>query len=94
MSKPTSKQVEVHVQSLKTNEKTDFKIDEAATIDEVWTVASDADHLDEPRADGDTFRCKGGEDLTGRHTSTLAQLFDENVCRQRHFEIRGPSGGA
>lgn len=88
------KDVEVHVQSLKTNERTKFKIAETATIDEVWTTAGDADHLNEPRVDGDTFRCKDGTDLTTRLAATLAQLFEENACRQHQFEVRGPSGGA
>ena len=88
------KDVEVHVQSLKTNERTHFKTSEESTLDQVWTTASDSDHLDEPRAVGDSFRCKDGVDLTGRLETTLAQLFDENVCRGRQFEARGPSGGA
>lgn len=93
-AKHEPKDVEVHVQSLKTNERTHFKIAEAATLDQVWGTASDPDHLDEPRAAGDTFRCKDGTDLTNRLETTLTQLFDENVCRGRQFEVRGPSGGA
>lgn len=89
-----SKVVEVHVQSLKTNAKVHFKISEDATVDDLWTTASGPDELNEPRVAGDTFRCKDGTDLSARLTTTLAQLFAENVCRDRHFEIRGPSGGA
>jgi hypothetical protein len=92
--KSDPKDVEVQVQSLKTNERTHFKVAETSTVDQVWTIASDSDHLDEPRAAGDTFRCKDGTDLTTRLDATLAQLFDENVCRGRQFEVRGPSGGA
>ena len=92
--KDEPKDVEVHVQSLKTNERTHFKMSENATLNEVWSTASDPAHLDEPRAAGDTFRCKDETDLTNRLETTLAQLFDENVCRGRQFEVRGPSGGA
>jgi hypothetical protein len=86
------KEVEVHVQSLKTNAKAKFKIAETATVDEVWTHASG--ELGEPRTAGDTFRCKDGTDLMDRLGSTLAEVFEANVCRQRQFEFRGPSGGA
>jgi hypothetical protein len=86
--------VEVHIQSLKTNEKTHFKVPASATVDAVWSTASDEQHLNEPRADGDTFRCKDGTDLTARLATTLAQLEAEGVCPGRQFAIRGPSGGA
>lgn len=86
--------VEAHVQSLKTNDKTHFKIPSSATIQQVWDEAIDRDHLDEQRTPGDTFRCADGTDLTGRLGTTLAQLAAEHVCPNRHFEIRGPSGGA
>jgi hypothetical protein len=86
------KDVEVQVQSLKTNAKAKFKIAETATVDETWTRASE--ELDEPRVAGDTFRCKDGTDLMDRLAHTLEALFEANVCRQRLFEHRGPSGGA
>lgn len=86
--------VAVHVKSLKTNDKTNFKVATTATLRQVWDEAIDADHLDEQRTPGDTFRCADGTDLTGRLDATLEQLAAEGVCRRRHFEIRGPSGGA
>ncbi len=94
MSAKPAKEVEVHIQSLKTNARTHFKISETASLDEVWTTASDSGHLDEPRASGDTFRCKDGTDLTNRLSATLLELSNEGVCHGRQFEIRGPSGGA
>lgn len=45
-------------------------------------------------ARGDTFRCADGTDLTSHLADTLRQLSDEGICTERHFEIRGPSGGA
>jgi hypothetical protein len=87
-------EAEIHVKSLKTNAKTEFKIAETATLDEVWTEASSADRLNEPRSAGDTFRCQDGTDLTNRLGDSLETLFADNVCRNRHFEIRGDSGGA
>jgi hypothetical protein len=87
-------EAEVHVKSLKTNAKAEFKIVVTATLDDVWTEASSAARLNEPRAAGDTFRCEDGTDLTSRLGDTLEALFTENVCRNRHFEIRGDSGGA
>lgn len=86
--------VEVHVKSLKTNDKTHFKIAEIATLNQVWNKAIDPEHLDEQRTPGDTFRCEDGTDLTNRLNETLQRLAAEGVCRNRHFEIRGPSGGA
>lgn len=86
--------VEVHVQSLKTNDKTHFKIASSATLQAAWDEAIDKDHLDEQRTPGDTFRCADGSDLTARLSTTLTQLAAEHVCPNRHFEIRGPSGGA
>jgi hypothetical protein len=88
------REVEVHVQSLKTNAKTHFKVAESAALEAVWATASDAAHLAEPRSDGDTFRCKDGTDLTNQLSSTLAQLEAQGICHGRQFEIRGPSGGA
>lgn len=86
--------VEVHVRSLKTNDKTHFKIAKTATLNQVWDEAVDQEHLNEQRSPGDTFRCEDGTDLTNRLDATLEQLAAEGVCRDRHFEIRGPSGGA
>jgi len=86
--------IEVQVKSLKTNDKTRFKIASTATLQQVWDEAIDERHLDEQRTPGDTFRCEDGTDLTGRLTTKLAQLAAEHVCPDRHFEIRGPSGGA
>ncbi len=87
-------EVEVHVKSLKTNDKTHFKVPETATLGSVWNEAIDAEHLNEQRTPGDTFRCAEGTDLTTRLDATLKQLASEGVCPNRHFEIRGPSGGA
>lgn len=87
-------EVEVHVKSLKTNDKTHFLELETATLHQVWDEAIDAQHLNEQRAPGDTFRCADGTDLTSRLDATLKQLASEGVCPNRHFEIRGPSGGA
>lgn len=52
-------EVEVHVKSLKTNDKTAFKIADTATLQQVWDEAINDQHLDEQRAPGDTFRCAG-----------------------------------
>lgn len=87
-------EIEVHVKSLKTNERTHFKMPRTATLGQVWDTAIDRDHLDDPRTPQDTFRCADGTDLTSRLQVTLEQLEDEHVCRNRQFEIRGPSGGA
>lgn len=86
--------VEVHVKSLKSNEKTQFKVSETVTLRQVWDEAIDSHHLDEQRTPGDTFRCADGMDLTPRLDATLEQLAVEGVCPNHHFEIRGPSGGA
>lgn len=86
--------VEVQVKSLKTNDKTHFRIAEITTLSQVWAEAINPQHLDEQRTPGDTFRCEDGTDLTNRLDATLAQLAAEGICRERHFEIRGPSGGA
>lgn len=86
--------VEVHVKSLKTNDKTQFKVSMTTTVGQVWDEAIDPDHLNEQRTPTDTFRCADGTDLTGRLTTTLAQLDAEEICRAHHFEIRGQSGGA
>jgi ribosome-binding factor A len=86
--------VEVYVKSLKTNDRTHFKVQESATIGHVWIEAVNPEHLNEQRTPGDTFRCDDGTDLTNRLDTTLEQLETEGVCRDRQFEIRGPSGGA
>jgi len=71
--------IEVQVKSLKTNDKTRFKIASTATLQQVWDEAIDERHLDEQRTPGDTFRCEDGTDLTGRLTTKLAQLAAEHV---------------
>jgi hypothetical protein len=86
------KEVPIHVKSLKTGEKRNFKMSESASLDQVWTQANV--ELDENRGGEDTFRCEGGLDLMDRLNQTLAQLREEKICVNRHFEIKGPSGGA
>ncbi len=94
-SKPDKpKLVEVHVQSLKTNAKVNLKLPEATTIEALWDAAIGTDELNEPRTAGDTIRCKDGTDLMGHLSDTLAILGEAKICQQRHFEVRGPSGGA
>lgn len=89
-----SHEVEVHVKSLKSGESTDFKITQDATLQQVWDTAIAADKLNEPRNPGDTFRCAKGDDLAAYLSVTLAQLHDQKICTNRHFEIKGPTGGA
>jgi hypothetical protein len=90
--KHDDKELPVHVKSLKTGEKRNFKMPEDATLEQVWAQANT--ELGETRGGEDTFRCQGGLDLMGRLNQTLAQLREETVCINRQFEIKGPSGGA
>jgi len=85
-------QVEVHVKSLKTGEKVHFEFQETATLQQLWDKANS--NLHESRLPDDTFRCVDGQDLTARLQETLAQLHQQKVCVNRHFEIKGASGGA
>jgi hypothetical protein len=85
-------EVEVQVKSLKTGETVKFKISDASTLQSVWDAA--LTKLNETRNAGDTFRCSNGTDLTPHLGQTLAQLHDQKICTERHFEIKGPSGGA
>lgn len=85
-------EVEVQVKSLKTAETAKFKISDSATLQLVWDTA--LTKLNETRNAGDTFRCAKGQDLTAFLTETLAQLHTQKICEDRHFEIKGPSGGA
>jgi len=87
-----SDEVEVQVKSLKTAETAKFKISDSATLLSVWDAA--VTKLNEPKNAGDTFRCAKGQDLTGFLNQSLAQLQEQKVCEDRHFEIKGPSGGA
>ncbi|HEY2362040.1 MAG TPA: hypothetical protein VGK36_13045 [Candidatus Angelobacter sp.] len=87
-------EVEVQVKSLKTAEIAKFKINDSVTLQTVWDTALSKDHLNETRNPGDTFRCAKGEDLTSFLSDTLSQLAEKKVCENRHFEIKGPSGGA
>lgn len=85
-------EVEVQVKSLKTGETAKFKITESATLQTVWDTA--LGKLNETHNSGDTFRCAQGTDLTSHLGQTLAQLHEQKICTDRHFEIKGPSGGA
>lgn len=87
-----SREVEVQVKSLKTGETVKFKINNSATLQTVWDTA--LTQLHETRNAGDTFRCAKGQDLTAFLGQTLAELHKEKICEDRHFEIKGPSGGA
>ena len=84
--------VEVHVKSLKTGERVHFEVPESDTLQKVWDEANQK--LQESRLPDDTFRCGDGEDLMARLGETLKQLHHEKICVKRHFEIKGPSGGA
>jgi len=94
LSPEHEQELEVHIKSLKTNARTHFKLPPTATLGQLWETASDREHLDEPRAEGDTLRCNDGSDLTNELELTLAQLAESGRCHGRQFEIRGPSGGA
>ena len=85
-------EVEVTVKSLKTGERAVFRINDDAQLGRVWDEANEK--LKERRLPGDTFRCANGIDLTQRLKETLAELHHQGVCSGRHFEIKGPSGGA
>ena len=85
-------EVEVQVKSLKTAETAKFKVSDSTTLQSVWDTA--LTKLNETRNAGDTFRCANGQDLSAFLGQTLAQLHKEKVCEARHFEIKGPSGGA
>lgn len=85
-------EVEVHVKSLKTGESVKFKAAESSTLNAVWDEANLKLH--ENRSPGDTFRCADGQDLMAYLTQSLKQLQKEKICGGRHFEIKGPSGGA
>ena len=85
-------EVEVQVKSLKTGETVRFRVSESATLQSVWDTA--LIKLNETRNAGDTFRCSDGQDLTAYLHQTLAQMHKEKVCVDRHFEVKGPSGGA
>jgi hypothetical protein len=85
-------EVEVRVKSLKTGETVKFEVLETTTLQSVWDAA--LTKLNETRNAGDTFRCSNGQDLTSFLNHTLVQLHKERICPDRHFEIKGPSGGA
>ena len=87
-----SKEVPIHVKSLITGEHVNIKLPVTSTVEEVWNQANRK--LEESRRDGDTIRCADGTDLMLRLSSTLQDLEDQDVCKGRRFEIRGPSGGA
>lgn len=84
--------VEVHVKSLITAEEVAFPAEWTSTLQWVWDEAYLK--LEEKHRDGDTFRCQGGTDLMPFLGLTLAQAQEQHLCEGRHFEIRGPSGGA
>lgn len=85
-------EVEVQVKSLKTAETVKFEVNDSATLQSVWDTG--LSKLHETHNAGDTFRCAKGQDLTAFLGQTLAQLHTEKICDDRHFEIKGPSGGA
>lgn len=85
-------EIEVHVKSLKTGESVNFKTAESSTLSAVWDEANS--RLHETKSPADTFRCADGQDLTGYLERTLAEIQKEKLCSGRHFEIKGPSGGA
>lgn len=84
--------VKVRVKSLITAEVKEFDVNWNWTLQQVWDEAYGK--LEESKRTGDTFRCDGGTDLTPYLGLTLAQARGKDICPDRHFEIRGPSGGA
>ena len=89
---PDTKGPEVEVENLKTNAVKKFHTPWESTVQEVWNRAYTL--FEEGRGSADQFQCADGKDLTGSLNKTLEQLRDEKVCPNRHFQIRGPTGGA
>ena len=85
-------QVEVQVKSLITGETKRFPANWDWTLQRVWDQAYEK--LEEKKRTGDSFRCHDGTDMTPFLGLTLTQAREQHVCPDRHFEIRGPSGGA
>jgi len=85
-------ETEVHVKSLITGESVAFRMPATATVQATWDEAYQK--LGESHRDGESFRCTNGVDLMDRLSDTLAQLRQQHIYEDAHFEIRGPSGGA
>ncbi|HZQ46594.1 MAG TPA: hypothetical protein VFC07_06260 [Verrucomicrobiae bacterium] len=82
----------VEVTDLNTNTSVKFFARWEETLAQVWTNAYG--ELKEARKPGDEFLCEGGGTLTEHLNSTLAQLREQKVCQNRHYQIRRATGGA
>jgi hypothetical protein len=89
---PEKKGPEVEVENLKTNAVQKFHMPWESTLEQVWNKAYEL--LGEGRGAADQFQCADGKDLMGSLNKTLEQLREGKVCQNRHFQIRGPTGGA
>lgn len=84
--------VRVTVTYVNTSETQDFRMPRTATLQAVFERAYEI--LGEKPAPGDQFSCKDGKDLTPYLNLTLEQAHQQGICRARHYQIVGQTGGA
>lgn len=84
--------VKVAVTYANTDETERFEMPRDATLTQVFDKAYEL--LEEPRRPADKFFCKGGDSMADYLNLTLEQLHRKKICRKRHFEIVGETGGA
>lgn len=87
-----TKEVQIHVKSLKSGAKRHFEALETATIQEIWDQSYLA--LNETKLPEDIFRAEDGTDLMTMLVLTLGELDEKRIAINHHYEIKGPSGGA
>jgi hypothetical protein len=84
--------VRVTVEYVNTSESQHFRMPRTATLREVFAKAYEV--LGEKPQDGDQFSCKDGKDLMPYLDLTLEQTHRKGICRARHYQIVGQTGGA
>lgn len=87
-------EVQIHIKSLKSGNSKHFKMQDTASLDAMWHEAVSGNQLNETRLAEDILRCAGGADLSGHLQASLAQVREQKLCTNLHFEIKGPTGGA
>jgi hypothetical protein len=84
-------EVNVTVLYTRTSKSKAFDIAKNATLSQMFDEAYKL--LGEPKQSNDTYFCKNGTDLSNVLSKTVESVINSE-CKERYFEIRGPTGGA
>jgi hypothetical protein len=91
-SRMHGERVQVTATYVNTSTTVEFRMARTATLKQAFAEGYE-ELKEKPRPD-DRYLCEDGEDLAPFLAVTLEELHKRKICRKRHFQIAGPTGGA